>query len=170
MNDYEAILGSRTAKIKLIERNLNMLKISIDGKIVEIDAVTTGNGVYSIITQGHSYDIDVVQGNSNRKFTVNLDMNEYQVEIVDAESRYNKALGLSLNMDESKTIFSPMPGKIVKILVAPGDNVVVGQTLIIVSAMKMESEFNAKTDSQVKAILVSEGDTVDGGQILINLG
>ena len=60
-----------------------------------------------------------------------------------------------------------MPGKIVKILVAVGDAVEAGQTVIIVSAMKMESEFKAAKAGIVSEIPVKEGDTVDGNQVLV---
>ncbi len=60
-----------------------------------------------------------------------------------------------------------MPGKIVKILVAEGDKVEAGQTVIIVSAMKMESEFKASKAGIVNEIPVKEGDTVDGNQVLV---
>ena len=60
-----------------------------------------------------------------------------------------------------------MPGKIVKILVAEGDTVTAGQTVIIVSAMKMESEFKASKSGVISEIPVKEGDTVDGNQVLV---
>jgi biotin carboxyl carrier protein len=60
-----------------------------------------------------------------------------------------------------------MPGKIVKILVKIGDKVKAGDTVVIVSAMKMESEYKVKNDRTIKDILVKEGDTIDGNQPLI---
>ena len=60
-----------------------------------------------------------------------------------------------------------MPGKVVKLLVAEGDAVEVGQTVIIVSAMKMESEFKATKAGVVSEIPVAEGDTVDSNQVLV---
>ena len=60
-----------------------------------------------------------------------------------------------------------MPGKIVKILVAEGDTVEAGQTVIIVSAMKMESEFKASKAGVVKEVAVKEDETVNGGQKMI---
>ncbi len=96
-------------------------------------------------------------------------MNEYKVEIVDAESRYMKAMNKSKGFDEGNIIFSPMPGKVVKILVAVGDKVESGQTLIIVSAMKMESEFKASKDGIVKEVAVKEDDAVTGGQKMITI-
>ena len=65
------------------------------------------------------------------------------------------------------SIVSPMPGKVVKVLVQKGDAVQQGQTLIIVAAMKMESEYKVSRDGIVAEVLVKDGDTVDGNQTLI---
>ena len=72
--------------------------------------------------------------------------------------------------DAQNQITVPMPGKIVNVLVKPGDKVSNGDTLVIVSAMKMESEYKAEKDGVVKEVNVSDGDTVDGGQVMVVLG
>ncbi|NVN93661.1 MAG: acetyl-CoA carboxylase biotin carboxyl carrier protein subunit [Bacteroidetes bacterium] len=165
--EFEVIIGDRTANIEFVEKIGNYLKIAVDEKIYELDTVTTGNGVYSILSNGKSYDIDVVQGQSNKHFIVNSDMSEYKIEVVDAESRYIKAMNKAKGFDEGNIIYCPMPGKIVKVFVNVGDAVEPGQTLVIVSAMKMESEFKASKAGIVKEIAVKEEDTVSGGQKMI---
>ena len=62
-----------------------------------------------------------------------------------------------------------MPGKIVRIAVKVGEKVEVGQTVIIVSAMKMESEYKAGKEGVIKKIHVNEGDTIEGNQPLITI-
>jgi biotin carboxyl carrier protein len=62
-----------------------------------------------------------------------------------------------------------MPGKVVKILVSEGDPIKKGETAVIISAMKMESEYKAPKDGLVKKINIKEGETVEGNQILIEL-
>jgi glutaconyl-CoA/methylmalonyl-CoA decarboxylase subunit gamma len=69
----------------------------------------------------------------------------------------------------SKTVKSPMPGRIIKVLVAVGDQVVAGQALLVVEAMKMENEVKAKADSVVAQVHVAVGATVEGGAKLITL-
>ena len=66
-------------------------------------------------------------------------------------------------------VSAPMPGKILRILVREGDQVKVGQGLLVLEAMKMENEIPAPKDGVVKRILVKEGDTVDTGQALVEL-
>jgi biotin carboxyl carrier protein len=62
-----------------------------------------------------------------------------------------------------------MPGKVVKIPVKAGDLVTAGQTLIVVEAMKMQSEFKATADRTVLEILVKEGDIVNAHQVMLKL-
>ncbi|MBU2466496.1 MAG: biotin/lipoyl-binding protein, partial [Bacteroidetes bacterium] len=64
-------------------------------------------------------------------------------------------------------IASPMPGKVVKVLVKEGDHVKAGETVVVVSAMKMESEYKVKQDRVIKKVLVKEGDTVSGDQPMV---
>jgi biotin carboxyl carrier protein len=85
---------------------------------------------------------------------------------MDAEAKYLRGRKHE-DLDDDSAISSPMPGKVVKILVKIGDKVKAGDTVIIISAMKMESEYKVKRDRVIKDILVKEGDTIDGHQPLI---
>ena len=62
---------------------------------------------------------------------------------------------------------APMPGKVVKVHVAEGQDVSKGDALVVLEAMKMEQTLAAPADGTVQAIHVSEGDQVDGGQVLL---
>lgn len=64
---------------------------------------------------------------------------------------------------------APMPGRIVKALVAEGDEVAAGAPVIIVEAMKMENEVLSEGTGVVRRILVSAGDTVDAGAVLVEI-
>lgn len=66
-------------------------------------------------------------------------------------------------------IIAPMPGQIKSIFVREGDQVVAGQKLLIMEAMKLENKINAKVNGVVKKILVRDGDTVNQGQELVIL-
>jgi biotin carboxyl carrier protein len=70
---------------------------------------------------------------------------------------------------EVGAVIAPMPGKVVKVLVRAGDNVEVGQALIVVEAMKMENELLAKAKGRIRNVLVEPGDAVDRGQLLMSI-
>jgi len=68
-----------------------------------------------------------------------------------------------------ETLAAQMPGVVRRVLVADGDAVEKGQTLLALEAMKMEIKINAPHAGAVEKVLVSEGQTVERGQVLINL-
>jgi biotin carboxyl carrier protein len=67
------------------------------------------------------------------------------------------------------SVKSPMPGKVVKLLVKRGDDVKAGQGVAVVEAMKMENELKAPRDGKVQSVSVSEGATVEAGQTLVTI-
>lgn len=163
----EIKLNERTALVDLLARNGNHVFIRIDNKEYDADIVQVERGVYSILINGHSFNVELIPGETPKTYSVNTYLNSYQAEIIDAETKYRHSREKGLQLEEEKIIESPMPGKVVKITCQIGDQVETGQTLIILSAMKMESEFKARTSGKVIELRVKEGDTVEGKQVLI---
>ncbi len=131
-----------------------------------VDLVEVEKGVYSILYNNKSYNVELAPGNKPKTYTINTLYNSYDIEILDAEAKYMKNRK-SDDMDDDSTISSPMPGKVVRVLVKKGDSVKAGETVIIISAMKMESEYKVKKDRKIIDVLVNDGDTIDGNQPLI---
>lgn len=163
----EIVLGDRTASVELVSRNDNKMQIKVDDKVYDADIVKVADSVYSIIVEGKSFNIELFETSHPKKYSVNTLYNQYDVEVIDAESRYLKNRSKAGGGEGENTISSPMPGKVVKIPVKLNEEVKEGQTVIIVSAMKMESEYKAAADGVVKEIYVKEGDTVDANQTLV---
>jgi acetyl/propionyl-CoA carboxylase alpha subunit len=69
----------------------------------------------------------------------------------------------------SGTVQAPMPGRIVKLLVGPGDTVAAGAGLLVMEAMKMENEIGAPHAGTVSRVLVRAGDTVERDAALVEL-
>lgn len=69
-----------------------------------------------------------------------------------------------------QTVTTPMPGRVVRVLVAPGDQVVARQALVVVEAMKMENELRSPKDGIVTEINVVAGAAVEAGAVLIVIG
>jgi biotin carboxyl carrier protein len=166
---YEIRLEDRQAKVELLNRVGSKAVIKVDDVKYEVDIVMVEAGVYSILFNGRSHNVELV-GEGGKKYTANTFSRSFNVEIIDAEAKYQQSRSSGFDADEANHIASPMPGKVVKILVGPGDTVTAGQTVIIVEAMKMQSEYKATGDKVVKDVLVKEGDIVEAHQTLINLG
>ena len=166
MKNLEIQVGDRVAKVRLLVQNGNNLTISVDDKVYETDIIMVERGVYSIILDGRSYNVELIESEGPKKYSVNTIFNSYDLEVLDAESKYQKSRKRVDDLEDS-IISSPMPGKVVRILCKAGDQVKAGDTVIIVSAMKMESEYKVKNDRTIKEIKVNEGDTVGANQPLI---
>jgi len=72
-----------------------------------------------------------------------------------------------MGVEGVQEIKSSMPGKIVKVLVAEGDEVEQGQGLVVVEAMKMENEIKSPKAGFVKKVGVVEEETVEAGALLV---
>jgi len=166
MKNLEVQVGERVAKVELLSQNGNNLLISVDGKEYDTDIIMVERGVYSIILDGRSYNVELIESDGPKKYSVNTIFNSYDVEVLDAESKYLKSRKRVDDLEDT-VISSPMPGKVVKILCKAGDKVKAGETVIIVSAMKMESEYKVRKDRTIKDVKVKEGDTVSANQPLI---
>ncbi len=163
----EIRINNRTAEVELLHREGNQVKMSVDGEIFELDLARVGEGIYSALLNGKSYNVEMVNTQSRRHYTVNTFYNNYDVEVIDSQTRYLKSRSGSGQEALGDNIISPMPGKVVKILVKESDKVEAGQTVMTLSAMKMESEFKAPRNATVKKINVAEGDVVDGNQVMM---
>ncbi len=165
----EIKLGERLAKVELLSEKENHIIILVDDNEYDIDMIQVEKGVYSILYKGRSYNVELIETDSPKKYAVNTHYLSYDAEIIDAETKYLQARNSGDSFEADSTILSPMPGKVVKIPVILGDKVKKGETVIIVAAMKMESEYKAMKDGVVSEIFVKEEDTIDGNQPLIKI-
>jgi biotin carboxyl carrier protein len=60
-----------------------------------------------------------------------------------------------------------MPGKVVRLLVNPGDKVEAGQGLVVVEAMKMQNEIRSPKNGTVEKVVATEGQAVNAGDVLV---
>ncbi len=162
----EVNIDGQSVSVELLNKEGNIHQVSIDGKVYKVDLVMVEKGVYSVIYKNKSFNVELAPGKDPKTYTINTLYNSYEVDILDAEAKYLKSRKED-DLDEGVVISSPMPGKIVKVLVKKGDKVKAGETVIIVSAMKMESEYKVKKDRVIKEVKVKEGDTIDGNQPLV---
>ena len=160
-------VNDRLAKVKLLSRDKNQVKVSVDDKIYNIDLCKVEENEYSLLHNGQSYNIEVIEGETPKQYIANTYYKSYEIEIIDSETRYQQNRNKNLPDQAQNTISTPMPGKIVRILVKDNEKVTAGQTIIVVSAMKMESEYKVNRDAVIKTILLNVGDTVKSHQPLV---
>jgi biotin carboxyl carrier protein len=136
-----------------------------------------------IITIGkRRYEIKVVEGEvSEGRFCLELKGERIPVELAQIEMRTVRAPGAARKREPKKKtakakgdasalgIRAPMPGKVVEVFVETGEEVEVGDVVLILEAMKMENELRAPKKATVKAINVKPGDSVASNQLLVAL-
>ena len=141
--------------------------VQLDEATHEVDFTPIGGGLFSIIVKGRSYEVDVVdEGEGVLAIWVEGEL--HRVEFQEEGRRRQKAPGVAASGKGGRqTIVAPMPGKVVKLLVALDQEVSAGQGVIVIEAMKMENELKASGPGVVKEIKVQEGAGVGGGEILV---
>ena len=163
----EMKVDGRDANLTLLSIDGDKIKVKVDDIIYDLDLVMVERGVYSILFKGKSYNVELIEGSSPKDYVINTFSGSFNVELVDAESRYKKNRNNSIEGSSDGRISSPMPGKVVKIPVKVGDKVLKDEVVVVISAMKMESDYKSPIDGVVSEIFVNEGDTVDSNQPLI---
>lgn len=162
---YEVNINGEDRKIEIIERNENRIKVLLGDKTYDLDILEVEPGIYSVLYEGKNFNFEL-DPQSGKKYTVETEAEVIPVEVVDAETRYMRSRKGGAD-DDAEYISTPMPGQVVKILVEEGQEVKAGETVIIISAMKMESEYKVQKDRVIKQVLVKEGDNIEGEQPLI---
>jgi biotin carboxyl carrier protein len=146
-------------------------QILINDKPVEIDpellktGVQVEPGVYSILVDGKSFEVRIVP--APQGWSAQVDGARYNVEVRDPRNpsrRSRAARGAG-----RQNIISPMPGKVIRVLVQEGASVEAGQGLVVVEAMKMQNELKASRPGRVVEVRVHDGDTVGSGETLVVL-
>src|SRR5574344_202524 len=164
----EIHLGSRVADVTLLKKDGNQVSLLVDGKPYEVDIVMAENGSCSILHDGNSFNAEVIRGEGDKSYDVNMFYRSYRVDIVDTQAKYLR-MKRGGEEEQDNKIVAPMPGKIVKIPVNKGDKLKAGDIAVVLEAMKMQSNFKVTSDCTVRDILVNEGDAVNANQELILL-
>jgi biotin carboxyl carrier protein len=180
-----------------LRRRGSTWEVSLDGRILNVD-VTASAGRWSVLIgtslpdafppssdglggaggtraqsplaerPARSYEV-AVERRSNGERVVYVNGVGVRLSVVDPREHLVRRRGGSSADAGPRSIVSPMPGRIVKVLVREGDVVTAQQGLVVVEAMKMENELRAPRAGTVSAVKVVEGMSVEGGALLIVL-
>ncbi len=122
-------------------------------------SVRLGGRVLDLIVDGKPPELSVFA--SGRRALVRVESERLRAAAAVRSGRAAGSEGL---------VSSPMPGKVVKLLVAEGDTVAEGAPVAVVEAMKMENELVSPRAGVVQKVFVKAGDTVEGGARLVEVG
>lgn len=164
----EIHIGDRVADVTLVSKDGNKVQFLIDGVPYDVDIVMAENGSCSILHEGNSYNAELIRSENGKNYTVNTFFRSYNVDIVDSQAKYLRMRKGGEEKQDDK-IIAPMPGKVVKIPVKVGDQLKAGDIVVVLEAMKMQSNYKVNSDCTVREILVQEGDSVNSNQVLLTL-
>lgn len=148
-------------------------RFRVDSQTVEAHCEEITPGVYSILVNGRSYEAFVSKRPGDAPglaspFVVAMGLRRYLVELRDP--RQWRRRGSAIEAEGPREIVAPMPGKVVKVLVAEGQQVERGQGLLVIEAMKMQNELRAPRAGRVERVYMEEGRGVESGARLLRLG
>ncbi|MGH9873722.1 MAG: biotin/lipoyl-containing protein [Pyrinomonadaceae bacterium] len=140
----------------------------VDGRRYDIEVRELARGEYLLQSGKNVYKCRVEQqhdSSAGESFEVFLRGHNYGVTIIDPK-RLRSGQSSATHHTGAAEIVSPMPGKIVRVLVPAGTNVEAGAGIIVVEAMKMQNEMKAPKAGLVVSINAEEGATVNTGDVL----
>lgn len=143
------------------------LEVSTGGKKIDVDVATVDGGL-SLRVDGHVVDL-TTEGTPPDLGVIASGHRSY-VRVESDRQRAAAAAAKHAGGGGDDLVRSPMPGRIVRVLVANGDDVQVGQPLVVIEAMKMENELKSKRAGKVVEVLVTQGAAVEGNAKLLRLG
>jgi biotin carboxyl carrier protein len=171
---FEVEVGERLRTIS-VKRHGQAFRIEADGRVLVVDARRIGETSLSLLIGGdnghvpaRSVDVGLAAREQPGAYDVHVGgrMIALAIRPAGAFGRHNRQAGPA-HGHGTERITAPMPGKIVRVLVKPGDTVAARQGLVVVEAMKMENELRASRPGQVREVSVSEGQSVDAGATLV---
>jgi acetyl/propionyl-CoA carboxylase alpha subunit len=153
--------------IRLLHEGGETTEVAVDFAVIHAN-VESGEGLYSLIAGGKSYQVYVERTEDGLRMVIGRHRIDLQV-LTEREWRLRKVAPRAAHHGGAMTVKAPMPGRVKTVAVQVGDQVQAGQRLVVLEAMKMENEITSPQAGKVTGVLVSEGATVDGGKPLVTL-
>lgn len=131
-------------------------------------AERTGSASFRVSAGGRTHQVQVMKDGADGPIRVRVAGRTYTVELQDERDRLMATLGLGAGAGAvAPELRAPMPGLVLNVLVAPGQEVAKGDPVIVLEAMKMENVIKAPGDARVKELNVGNGTAVEKGHLLL---
>jgi biotin carboxyl carrier protein len=167
MKKYIAFLDGREREIEIEPQNEGRYRVVIDGESHAVAVRSCGADALSLLVDQRSCDLAYAfQGD---KLEIHFRRHDFEMEIMDERKLRSRRMRFQRDRSGPETVKSAMPGKIVKVHVAPGDRVEPHTALLIMEAMKMENEIFCRKGGTVKAVHVGAGQAVENDTLLVEI-
>ena len=167
------------SELKVVGADKKEFKVNLDktggsgllnGDSFEWDIIKIKENSYNIVKDNKSYNLEVLSVKAEEKsFLIKVDGIKYSFNAKDKYDELLHSLGMD-NLASAKVadLKAPMPGLVLEVAVEVGQEVVKGDALLILEAMKLENVIKSPTDGVVKSISVNKGETVEKNQLILN--
>lgn len=165
---FEIEVGHARRAVNIAPAGPGAYRIVVDGVAHHVLAERVGDFGLSLIADasgGQSRELTVVPTGTPGQLLVGFAGRAIGVSV---NGRRRRAGGdTTAQTDGEQAVLAPMPGRVVRVMVAPGDQVSVRQGVVVVEAMKMENELRSPKAGRVKDVSVTPGALVEAGRVLV---
>ncbi|MDF1695025.1 MAG: acetyl-CoA carboxylase biotin carboxyl carrier protein subunit [Saprospiraceae bacterium] len=156
---YKVLIKNQ--EIEVSQKDLDELNISFDNR----------NNCFQILKDGKSHRIYPIDSSKNGKSQrMMVDDLDIETVILDHLDQQVESMGLSdIDDHKSMNITAPMPGLILDIMCEEGEEIEAGKSILILEAMKMENVIKAEGNGTIVKIHNSVGESVEKGQLIIEI-
>jgi biotin carboxyl carrier protein len=167
---FEVDINGRSRSVS-VERvaGSTRFRVTVDGRAHTADAVRIGAfGLSVLVDDGAavSREITVAPTGARGSLLVGVDGRTIPAS-VNARRTGRRATDAGGHAHGEQAVAAPMPGRVVRVLVAPGDEVAARQGVVVVEAMKMENELRSPKAGRIKEVTVAPGTSVEAGRVLV---
>jgi biotin carboxyl carrier protein len=161
---FEIDIAGRTHVVAVEAVEADHFRVVVDGVSEPVSVRRTELGLSVVCADGRVIDAALTP-ESGGAWLVQLPK-VILTAIVDARRHSHGAPG-GIAVAGAQRVTAPMPGRVVRVLIKAGDEVVERQGLVVVEAMKMENEIGSPKAGRIKEISVAEGQSVEAGRLLV---
>lgn len=165
---FEIEIAGRTRTVAIEKGAGGSFRILLDGTAHDVDAARVGVYGLSLVDRatGDSRELQVTPSNDRGELLITLGGRTIAATVNGRRTGRAAADSVAGGHGE-QAVTAPMPGRVVRVLVAPGDEVDVRQGVVVVEAMKMENELRSPRAGRVKDVTVAPGTSVEAGRVLV---
>jgi biotin carboxyl carrier protein len=160
---YQAIVDGAEHELEVDELDPQTLRVKLGDKTFDVDLRKTHDRSYLAMVGNRAFDFSISSDGDDLVMTSRRGVN--RVTLIDKSRRRLQASGERV-VSGRVELKAMMPGRVVNVLVKPGDDVAADQGVLVVEAMKMENELKSPKAGKVIEIKVSVGQAVEKGEIL----
>ena len=166
---FEIELNGRGRTVSIERAGQGRYRVTVDGVVAIVDARRSGESGVSLLFPDQSHEgvsVDFAQGPLPGEMLAYLGGRNVAVS-VNGRRTGRASVDSGAGAQGEQKILAPMPGRVVRVLVAAGDEVQARQPIVVVEAMKMENELRSPRAGRVKDVAVTPGTSVEAGRVLV---